>query len=369
MEERKILLVHEDSAKIIAESKEYFESVANKVLSDGDIEMLLINALAYREMLLRSSINEVARQNLVDFSTGSPLEYLGALVGVSRLPASPSLCTIQFSLVADHTGIIIPEGTRVQSLDGKVIFITTEAKIVAPGVLSIEIPASCTTDGVIGNGYEAGKISIILDPVAYVSTATNIAVTNGGSDQESDIELRERIKLAPASFSNAGSKGAYKYFAKSAHPGIVDVEVISPNPGEVEIFPLMEGGEMPSAEVIEAVYSKCNDEKVRPLTDTVIVSEPTKIDFAIEVDLTVLDGSIESQVIQEVTDNLNAYKEERKNNLGNDVKRNQINALSLIKGKVYDVNVVSPALDIVAAENVFTNCTGIIVNVVGSSNG
>jgi hypothetical protein len=49
--------------------------------------------------------------------------------------------------------------------------------------------------------------------------------TANGTDDETDEELRERIRLAPSQFSVAGPTGAYKFFAKSAHPSIVDVSV------------------------------------------------------------------------------------------------------------------------------------------------
>src|SRR5690606_12253651 len=131
-----------------------------------------------------------------------------------------------------------------------------------------------TQAGKQGNGYELGDISIILDPQPYLFSAHNIETTAGGSDDESDDELRERIMLAPQSFSNAGSRGAYEYFARSANPGIVHVSVVSFTPGQGNIYPLMEGGEIPDQAVLDEVFSACNSEKVRPLTDTVMVGTP-----------------------------------------------------------------------------------------------
>src|SRR5690349_11924788 len=96
----KIQFVHEDAATIIAECKEWYENTLNRQLAPSDIEMLLINGLAYRELLLRSAINDTGRQNLVAFSRGAALEYLGELVGVSRLPASSAVCTVKFNLVS-----------------------------------------------------------------------------------------------------------------------------------------------------------------------------------------------------------------------------------------------------------------------------
>lgn len=366
MSDTLIEFVHEDGDRIISECKSYLEASLNRQIAPADIEMLLINGLAYRELLVRTGLNEAARQNMVSFARGAALEYLGALVGVSRLPASSALCTIEFTLIEGHNGVTIPEGLRVQSTDGKVIFQTIESKICAIGTVSAQLKAAATTAGSIGNDYAINKINIILDPQAFIATAQNIDITTGGANAESDDELRERIMLAPASFSVAGPKDAYKYFAKSAHPSIVDVAVTSPNPGDVNIYPLLEGGLMPSQEILDAVQAICNADKIRPLTDTVYTLEPTSIDYAIEVNLTLLTNAVTNATQTKVEGILNDFKEERKNTLGVDVVKSKLIQLCKIEGEVYDVEIVSPAANIVADPEVYTNCTGITVNIIGT---
>lgn len=366
MSEPIIEFVHEDSDRIIAECKAFYEASLNRQISPADIEMLLINGLAYRELLVRSGVNEAARQNMVSFARGAALEYLGELVGVSRLPASSALCTIEFALIEGHNGVTIPEGLRVQSTDGKVIFQTIETKVCPIGTLTAQLKAAATTAGAIGNDYGINKINIILDPQAFIATAQNIDVTAGGANAESDDELRERIMLAPASFSVAGPKDAYVYFAKSAHPSIVDVAVTSPNPGDVNIYPLLEGGLMPTQEILDAVQAICNADKIRPLTDSVYTLQPTSTDYAIEVNLTLLTNAVTDSTKSKVEAILNTFKEDRKNRLGVDVVRSQLIQLSKIDGEVYDVEVVSPAANIVADPEVYTNCTSITVNVIGT---
>lgn len=362
----KIQFVHEDANQIISESKAYYETLLNRQIAPADIEMLLINGLAYREMLIRSGINETARQNLVAFSSGAALEYLGELVGVSRLPAASALCTIQFQLVAGHNGVTIPAQMRIQSLDGNVIFETVESVVVPPGTYTTSTTCSCTTEGAIGNSYAVNTINIILDPQAFVSTAMNIDVTTGGADEETDDELRERIKLAPASFSVAGPTDAYKFFAKSAHTSIVDVAVTSPVPGQVNIYPLLDGGILPSSEILDAVQTICNADKIRPLTDTVITLAPDTTSYAISVELTLFTTAVTQQAINLVTSALNDYVASRKNKLGFDVVKNKIASLCMLEGMVYNVDVVSPASDIEVAPEVYSNCTGITVTVIGT---
>jgi phage-related baseplate assembly protein len=74
----------------------------------------------------------------------------------------------------------------------------------------------------------------LLDEIDNVDLqVTNLAASSGGSEQEDNDRLRERIKLAPESFTNAGSRMAYRFHAMQAHPNIVDVAVLSPVPGTV----------------------------------------------------------------------------------------------------------------------------------------
>lgn len=360
-----IEFVSEDAAQILADTKAYFEQLLGRSIAPADVEQLLINGLVYRELLVRSQINEAARQNLVAFARGAALELLGQLVGVSRLPASNSLCTIEFALVDGHNGVVIPQGLRVQSMDGKIIFQTIEETTCPVGTLTTQILCQAVDPGTIGNDYAINKINIILDPQAFISTAQNIDITKGGADEETDDALRQRIKLAPSVFSVAGPDDAYKYFAKSANPSIVDVAVTSPNPGEVHLAPLLDGGQMPTPEILDSVQAICSAKKVRPLTDTVITEAPTKIDYAIVVDITLLTDAVQASTQSAIQNTLQAYIDARKNRLGLDVIRSKIASLASIAG-VYDANVTSPAVNIVADANVYTNCTGITVNIIGT---
>ena len=77
----------------------HFETVFDALLRDfqvrypqysallaSDPAIKLIEVAAYRELLLRSRINEAARANLLAFAVGNDLEHLGAFYGVTRLP-------------------------------------------------------------------------------------------------------------------------------------------------------------------------------------------------------------------------------------------------------------------------------------------
>ena len=263
-----------------------YEQITGRTLAKGDPVRLFIETIALVIIQQRNLIDHAAKMNLLAYASGSYLDHLGALLGVTRLEASHAYTTLQFTLSeAQDTTILIPAGTRATP-DGKILFSTLEAAEIEAGETSINITAECTTSGEIGNGFISGQIKRLVDPFPYEMAVKNITESYGGSDIENDENFRERIEISPESFSVAGSRGAYEYFARSAHQDIIDVAVIGPpelEPGYVEIYPLMKDGELPTDEILEIVLEKCNADDVRPLTDCVSAHAPKAVNFDLSV--------------------------------------------------------------------------------------
>lgn len=361
--------IERDAIKITQELIAQYEQLTGKKLYPAQVERLLIDLIAYREMLLRIGIQEAAKQNLVEYARFPMLDYLGELVGVKRLPAQPARTTLRFTLSAVQSfDVLIPAGTRVETKDGKYIFRTDRDAVIKAGLNSVDITATCETPGAGANGYLIGEINQLITPIAYIEKVENISVSMGGTDEETDDRLRQRIKEAPERFSNTGSKGAYRFWAMSAHPDIVDVAVMSPSPGVVNVYPLMNTGN-PSVEILELVSNTLNAEKIRPLTDQVNVLSPTQVDFSITADVTLFSFADSGTVQEKIAEKISYYISEMKANLGRDVVRSQIIALINGVSGVYKTELTSPSSDIVLAENEWANCTGYTINIVGAVDG
>lgn len=186
-------------------------------------------------------------------------------------------------------------------------------------------------------------------------------------DDETDDQLRERIKLAPEAFTTAGSRGSYIYHAKSAHSSIVDVAVQSPSPGVVAIYPLTSTG-LPDQAVLDAVLALCSAEDVRPLTDDVQVFSPGAVDFAISVTIETYQWPDRETVESQVTAAIQAITLPAAGMLGRDITTSSIIAAATVNG-VYRVTVQSPVDDIIVPPEGFANCTGITVTMGASVNG
>ncbi|EDW6064256.1 baseplate protein [Salmonella enterica subsp. enterica serovar Oslo] len=325
---------------ILREVIDWYEKESGKKLYPADDEMLLINMVVYRESLVRTIIQDVAGQNLVAKARAPMIDYLGQLVGVLRLSAIPARTPLKFSVdETPVTSILIPAGTRVSATDS-VIFATDNDVLLVAGALSVQVQATCTEVGVVGNGWQPAQISNLLDDIEGADfQVVAIAPSSGGAEAESNDHLRERIILAPESFSNAGSKGAYRFHAMSAHQDIVDVAVTCPQPGTVKLTPLMSYG-MPDQAILDAIDGICSDEKIRPLTDTVITSPPDEVTYTINATLVVYDNQDEKTVIQHATQSITGWEKLQSSRLGRDIVPSQISAVLSVPG-MYKVSLDS----------------------------
>ena len=264
-----------------------YERLAERTLAKGDPVRLFLETIILIIVQQRSLIDYAAKQNLLAYASGDYLDHIGALLEVTRLEASHAMTTLKFTLSEAQSSVVtIPAGTRASPGGGNILFATTESVEVPSGSTEVTVTAECTVSGVQGNGYIAGQIRRLVDPFPYEMTVTNITASYGGSDKENDENFRERIQIAPESFSVAGPKGAYEYYARSAHQDIIDVAVIGPpeiEAGYVRLYPLMKGGELPSQEVLDAVLAKCGADDVRPLTDCVSVHSPETVSYVLNV--------------------------------------------------------------------------------------
>ncbi|WP_022850650.1 baseplate assembly protein [Limisalsivibrio acetivorans] len=330
-----------------------FEQLAESTLYPGDPVRLFLEGLAYVITQQRYLIDATAKQNLLAYAGGDNLEHLGAFLGVSRLPEAFAEVDVEFSKSPNYAGAVtIPQGTRV-SPDNQIFYETIESGEIAAGESTVTLRCRCQMPGSAYNGFSAGQIALLVDPVAYVASAVNTTTSLGGADAETDEHLRDRIRIAPEQFSNAGPTGAYVYYAKSAHPDIVDVSVTSPSPGVINVYPLKAGGELPDAAVISAVEDLLSGEKARPLTDSVSVLTPTAVNYDIDVTyyIETSKAGLTESITAAVEKAVDKYVENQSEKLGRDINPTEL-IYRLYSAGVKRVEVTSPVFAILTAEQV-----------------
>lgn len=363
--------IDRDPAQITSEIIAQYEEASGKKLYPAQAERLLIDLIAYRENLVRIAIQEAAKQNLVAYSRAPMLDYLGELVGVHRLPAQPAKTTLHFSFSAAHGASgIIPKGTRVSACDS-VIFATDEDVRVLPNKPEAAVTATCLVTGEAGNGWEPAQISALMDSISsYPVKVTNLTTSAGGCDEERDDALRERIRLAPESFSNAGSYGAYRFHTLSVSQSIIDVAILGPDEGLpegcVEIYPLTLNG-MPGTELLAQIQQEVGKDKKRPLTDKVSVKLPPRVPYQIRARLTLFTHADQAATLAAARAAIEAWTQQRQTRLGQDIVPNQIIKVLQVDG-VYDVALEQPAKRELLP-HVWAECIIIDVTIAGVSDG
>ncbi|MGG3504748.1 baseplate J/gp47 family protein [Paenibacillus lautus] len=340
-----IKFVEDDVNKVFEELVTVFQGMTGRVLNRADPEMFVLRAFAQLFVQQRVLINQVAKGELLRYAKGVILDYLGD-PETPRLQAEPALTTERFTLsIPLVTPQIIPAGTRVapEGAEGSILFATKNAVTIPAGVTSIDVLVECTVPGVNGNGFLPGQINTLIDPLPFVASVTNLTTTTGGADTEDDDSYRERIRMAPESFSTAGPEQGYIYWAKTASSAIVDVAAVKEAPGEVTIVPLLEGGVMPTQPVLDAVTEKVNARRIRPLTDKVTVQAPEAVPYNIELTYYISrDRAAESVVIQDaVKEAVASYVLWQKSKLGRHINQSELIGRIMNAGALR-VNVVSP---------------------------
>lgn len=337
-----------DVQKLRDEILALVESKIGESLPAGDERRMNIEAEIYALATIISHANEQCKGRLLGYASGYQLDALGERVNCARLAPIPARTRLRFMLeTVRPNDINIPIGTTVTS-DNKVLFATDVSAVIKAGKTEVtDVPATATTGGVVTNGIPVGAIQSFVDRVPFVTGVYNTVESSGGDDGEpypraidavsgddgeGDNRYRERIKLAPAAYSAAGSAASYEYHARSASGNIESVAVTSDQEaGTVEIYVTEKGGALPTQGTLDAVTAAVTRDEIRPLNDKVSVHAPTEVQYDIELTYYVLqaDESAAQQAIEGQGGAVEQYNAWQQGQLGRDINPDRLRAFLL----------------------------------------
>lgn len=308
-------------------------------------------------------IDRQGKQSILKYSYSDFLDNLAIFKGVTRNPATAATTTLRFTLSAERdTATGIPQGTRV-STAGAIYFATDVYAEIPAGSTTVDVPATCTVAGTDGNGFAAGELATIVDPIPYVASVTNTTATEGGAEIESDDDLAERVFLAPGAYSTAGPEDGYLYHAKAYSAAIGDVVATSDREaGTVDIVFIMADGSTPGPEMINGLKGYLNDKTIRPMTDLVNVSAPEEVQYTINLTYYINRSdsakavTIQAAVAQAVED----YKTWQRT-IGRDINPSKLVAL-IVEAGAKRVTVTAPTYTAVAATKVSALQGGAVIS-------
>lgn len=261
--------------------KKYQEATGRKVtLHPGDKEHIHLRIEAGQYFQMYQILDNAAKMNLLKYSKGNFLRHLGAFKKTFIQEPKPAVVTARFTLSEIRKDVIyIPQGTRITAGDG-VYFATDDYAEVKAGDSFVDVDCTCETVGEVGNEYIVGQIETIVDPVPYVSSVSNITKSDGGTGEESEDSFRERIFLAPSSYSVAGPADAYEYWVKQYNSAAIeDVKIYEPTEAVVDIRILLVGGALPSKTFCSGCLEYLRENPIIPLTDNDLVAAPDVVNY------------------------------------------------------------------------------------------
>lgn len=263
---------------------EYEEKTGEELtIYPGDSRRLMINVLAGKIYQLAAIMNERFKLNFIKYMYDDFLKHWGSNFGYFENGLESATTLLRFHLAAPQSkDITIPEGTRATNGD-RIYFATNEVAVIPAGETYVDIDATCTDAGTLGNGYLAGQLNIIADPINLVERVENLTDSTGGHDEYTNDELKEKILEFPSTYSTAGPEECYQAFVKHFSNKIIDVKAITNDEAVVQIYVLLIDGELPGDEYRASVQKYLENLKVTPDTDKFEILAPEVVKYKLDV--------------------------------------------------------------------------------------
>lgn len=247
------------------------------------------------------------------------LEYHAKGNGLTRKPANPASGTL---LITGVSGTTIPAGFKFAAPavgDTPAIEYQTKEKYTIGEGGTVQIQVTAVEAGTIGN-VPAGTVSLMMTPINGVTAIANQAQIIGGTEEESDDDLRNRIDEidAASEASFVGSDGDYIRWAEEV-PG-VGTALVMPEwngAGTVKVVVIDSNGQPANASIITAVYNNIVSptdrlQRKAPIGATVTVVAPTAKGINYTFLLEIKAGETLATVLERFTAELQTYYVEAK---------------------------------------------------------
>lgn len=208
--------------------------------SDADIRMRLLAGEIFNAM---TNIEWLKKQMFVATAGGEYLDYFASQRGIERKKATKAQGEITFFINEPvENNIFIPKGSMVATTDAEPVrYITVEDAEIVAGNTLVSVLAEADEAGKKSN-IPIGSAKIIVSAPAEINYAYNREPFENGCDEETDDELRERIKASFLVPSNGTNKAYYEKLALSV-PGITKAGVLAKQRGTGTVDVYVSNGE------------------------------------------------------------------------------------------------------------------------------
>ncbi|SFP19534.1 Uncharacterized phage protein gp47/JayE [Oscillibacter sp. PC13] len=239
-------------------------------------------ALAAQLQALSIQADWVLDQSFPQTAQGIYLDRHAAMRGIKRTAASKSAGMLRFYVdTAASAPLTIPDGTVCMTA-AEVRFQTTAVGNIPAGELFADVPAESLGTG-NGTNVAAGAIHILTACPVAVTSCTNPEAFQGGSDEESDEALRQRILESYQRLPN-GANAAYYEQTAMQHDGVAAAKAVgrARGIGTVNVYVTTEAG-LPSESLLAEIQENLQEKREIAVDVQVLAPEVTEIDLTVEV--------------------------------------------------------------------------------------
>lgn len=248
-------------------------------------------------------LNQVQESGYVQTAVGQSLDYLAAIGGISRYPASAAVRLGVFDTA-------VPIGARFSTVDGanSINFVVTAATDTAN-----QYRLTAETPGAIGNSYVGPILPITVIPGLTSAQLTDILIP--GDDTETDGELRQRLITALNEKPFGGNVADYRQ-------NILAMDGV----GAVQVYPVWDGGGTVKCSLLGADFLPASPELqesvqnaidpppnqgfgygLAPIGAKVTIAAPEKVTVNVSATVTLQGGTSLPQVQSLAEEALEAY--------------------------------------------------------------
>lgn len=239
-------------------------------------------ALAAQVYSLYIQADWVKRQAFPQTAEGEYLDYHARMRGLERKEKTAAGGVVRFlAAEARESNRVIPQGTVCMTA-GLVRFATTRQAILPAGELSVDVPVEALTLGAAGNVAAGTIVSMAVAPVGILA-CTNPEACAGGSDEESDEELRQRILDTFQRLPNGANAAFYEQEALSFDE--VAAAAVLPRPrgvGTVDVVVASQAG-LPGEELLQELGEYFRKRREIAVDVQVRAPRTSTVDVAIQV--------------------------------------------------------------------------------------
>ena len=281
-----------------------FAQRAGFVPSEGCDSAVRLYALAAELQSLLMQADWVLDQSFPQTAQGMYLDYHAETRALTRLPAAKATGVLRFSAPSAAVTDYEIDAGSVAMTSGGVRFETTEKATLAKGKNYVDVPAIAVEAGANGNAI-AGAIHLMSVYPVGITQCENPEAFSGGSDEESDEKLRERVLESYKRLPNGANAAFYEQEAMR-FPTVASAKAVgrARGIGTVDVYVSTHAG-APEEKLLGEIAAAL--QKKREIAVDVAVKAPTERTIPVRAELTAEQGWTMQEITDAATAALQAY--------------------------------------------------------------